>query len=228
MKNFWAIFIWGVVIFGVGTFLDKVRTMLISGESPAVMSVFRFAAGFALVVIVVLVQRWLQKWMKDGMAPTAWWCAGALAWGLQAGYGRWVERRRPVDIQTHDTIFVVDYYHVGLGVAVLLLAIAAMYYSYSVVTRRTLRTVLGHIHFWLTFSALYVVLWLPSYYTYTGMEKQLTYLEFQEVNWAYRCMAILLAAAQLLFVFNMVYSLLRKRRRSRRRRSRSGSRGTNI
>jgi cytochrome c oxidase subunit I len=225
MKNVWAILIWGIIVFAVGTFLDKVRSMLMSGGNPMVINIFRFAAGFVLVVIVVLVRRGLRKWMKgEGLGPAGWFTAGAVAWVMQAVYVRFVAPRRTVDIQIHDTLFVLGYWHLAVGVAVLFLAISALYYSYPVVTRRTLKSSFGYVHFWVSFAALFVVFWLENFFYSTLAGIWVNPQFVQESDWAYRSMAILLLVAQGLFVFNMVYSLFRKRRRGRPGKSRATGR----
>ena len=223
MKNVWAILIWGVMIFAVGAFLDRVRTMLMTGVSPLVMYGFRFVVGFALVVVVVLVRRALRKWMTDDqLGPGGWFGAGAIAWALQGVYVWATEPRRTLALHLQDTSFVLSYLYVAVEVSAVFWAIAALYYSYKVVMRRSMSPVLGKIHFWVTHAALYVVLWL-EYYTYpikTNPEFQ-DWVTNREVSLGYELMASALLGAQVLFVFNMIYSLLRKRKRGRPK----GSRG---
>jgi hypothetical protein len=55
MKKLWAILIWGVLVFGIGTYLDKVREMLMMGGDPVVTYILRFGIGLVLAVLAVLI-----------------------------------------------------------------------------------------------------------------------------------------------------------------------------
>jgi cytochrome c oxidase subunit I len=221
MKKVWAILIWGVLIFAIGTYLDMVRGMLMGGSDPMITAVFRFAVAFVVVMVVVLVGRWLRRWTGKRLRPGEWFVAGAVAWMLQGAYARWVEPLRTLDMVVHDTYFVMTYVFAVVGVAVIFGVIGAVYLSYPLVTGRTLNAVLGYLHFWATLAALYVVLWMESFDN--GLNLPKGYLEYrnfqtnQAVGWAYEGMAILLVGVQVVFVGNLVASLFRRRRRMRRR-----------
>jgi cytochrome c oxidase subunit 1 len=215
MKKILVILIWGVLVFAIGTYLDKVRAMLMLGWDATMTAVFRFAMGLVLVVLVVLVGRWLRRWSGKGMGPGEWFVAGAVAWGLQGGFARWVEPRRMLDLVVHDTYFVMTYVFVVVGMAVVFAVMGVIYLTYPLVTGRALNAVLGYLHFWATLSALYVVLWMEIYDN--GLNLPRGYLEYQSfqtnqvVGWAYEGMAMLLVAVQVVFVGNLVGSLVRRR-----------------
>ncbi|HUB62731.1 MAG TPA: hypothetical protein VL978_18580, partial [Puia sp.] len=61
MKKSSAILIWGVLVFAIGTYLDKVREMLMMGGDPVVTYILRFGVALVLVVLVVLVGGWLKR-----------------------------------------------------------------------------------------------------------------------------------------------------------------------
>jgi cytochrome c oxidase subunit 1 len=217
MKNVSAILIWGVMVFAVGAFLDRARTMLMTDVGPLVTYGFRFVVGFVLVVVIVLVRRLLRKWMADEqLGPGGWFGAGAIAWALQGVYVWLTEPRRTLDLHVHDRYFVISYLYVAVEVSAVFWAFAALYYSYKVVTRRSMSPVLGKVHFWVTHAALYVVLWLEYYkYPVKTNPEFLDWVTNREVSLGYELMASALLGAQVLFVFNMIYSLLRKRKRGR-------------
>jgi cytochrome c oxidase subunit 1 len=217
MKKVLAILIWGVLIFAIGTYLDKVRAMMMLGWDATLTAYFRFAVGLVLVVLVVLAGRWLRRWMQGKrLEPGAWFVAGTVAWGLQAAYARWIEPRQLLDLVIHDTYFVMTYVFAAVGMAVVFGVIGVVYLSYPLVTGRPLNAVLGYLHFWATLAALYVVLWMESYDN--GLNLPRGYLEYrsfqtnQAVGWAYEGMAILLVAVQAVFVGNLLWSLFWRRK----------------
>jgi len=217
MKKVWAIFIWGVLVFAIGTYLDMVRGMLMTGSDPMIAAVFRFAVGLGLVVVVVLVGRWLGGARLD---PGGWFVAGAVAWVIHGVYMWRMEPGRTLDIVVHDTFFVIFYLHAAIGVAVVFGLIGVIYLTYPIVTGRALNRVMGYLHFWVSIGALYVVLWMESYKYVSVTEGALgfgmwglqNWQTTRVVGWAYTGLAIMLVAVQMVFVGNLVGSLFWRRR----------------
>jgi len=146
--------------------------------------------------------------------------AGAAAWLIQAGYVWWMEPKRTLDLLVHDTIFVIYYPHAAIGVAVIFGVIGAVYLSFPLVTGRSMKVVLGRLHFWVSLAALYVVLWMESYkYVSTDGTWGFEFRSFrvwqtsQVVGWAYTGLTILFVAVQVLFAGNLVGSLFSRGRR---------------
>src|ERR1700761_1185563 len=129
MKKLWAILIWGLLVFGIGTYLDKVREMLMAGGDPVVTYIIRFGVGLVLAIAVVLMGRWMKRWLGwNALGPGGWFLIGAVAWGIQGGYDWWMDPRGIVDIAVHDTYFVILRLHAYSAVVVLYLLTGAIYY----------------------------------------------------------------------------------------------------
>jgi hypothetical protein len=213
MKKLLAILIWGVLVFGIGTYLDKVREMLMMGGDPFVTYVMRFGVGLALAVLAVLIGGWLKRRLgRNGLGPGDWFMIGAVAWSIHGGYGWWAEPRGVVDIAIHDNYFVV--YRVQLICAIVLLYVltGAIYFL-----GRGMNRTLGYVHFAVTHAALYLLLWMKNFNPAYQVKGYLEYHEFQNdkmVGGAYLVMAGLLLAAQLLFVVNLFLMLFGRGRRS--------------
>jgi heme/copper-type cytochrome/quinol oxidase subunit 1 len=203
MKKVWAILIWGVLVFAIGTYLDKVRELLMVGGDQNLTYVLRFGIGFVLVVVVALVGRWLKRWLgRNGLGPGDWFMIGAVAWVIEGGYGWVIDPRATLDIQVHDTMFIIGRLHAIGGAAILYGVIGAIYYL-----GRGMNSVLGFIHFFVTHSTLYVLFWMKNFDPAYSVKGYLDYREFQNykiVSGGYEVMAIMLVAAQLLFVVNLV------------------------
>lgn len=208
MKRLWAILIWGVLIFAIGTYLDRVREMLMLGIDPTVIYIVRFGVGLVLAVLVVLVGRWLRRWLGGhGLGPGDWFMIGAVAWVIQGGYGWWMDSGRTVDIEIHDTIFVLARWQMIGGLLVLYVVMGLIYYL-----SRGMNRVLGFVHFFVTHAALYLLLWMRDFYPAYEVKGYLEYhewIDYNVISGAYLGMAMLLVAAQLLFVGNLVVRGLR-------------------
>jgi hypothetical protein len=212
MKKFWAILIWGVLVFGIGTYLDKVREMLMMGGDPMVTYIVRFGVGLVLVILAVLVGRWLKRWLgRNGLGPGDWFMIGAVAWAIDGGYGWWMDPRGTLDIQIHDTMYVIWRPDI-IGAVVGLFVVVGLIYYFG----RGLNRVLGFIHFFVTFAALFVVLWIRFFNPAYQVRGYLAWQEFQRyemVSQAYWAMALVLVAAQVIFVVNLFLMLFGRGRR---------------
>jgi cytochrome c oxidase subunit 1 len=212
MKKLWAILIWGVLVFGIGTYLDKVREMLMMGGDPFMTYVMRFGVGLVLAILVVLIGGWLKRWLgRNGPGPGDWFMIGAVAWGMQGGYGWWLEPRGTLDIQIHDTMFVIWRIQV-IGAVVTLFVLVGLIYLFG----KGMNRVLGYIHFFVTFAALFLLLWMRYFNPAYQVTRYLEWREFQRyemVGEGYEVMALVLVAAQVLFVVNLFLMLFGRGRR---------------
>ena len=121
-----------------------------------------------------------------------------------------------LDIQLHDTYFVIAQVHVILFFALLFLTFAAAYFVFPKITGRTMNAVMGYIHFALTLIAVYFLCWPYHHAGLAGMPRR--YVEYS--NWVsldgfsgtnhFTAQAmILLVFGQVVFVANLVWSLVK-------------------
>lgn len=102
-----------------------------------------------------------------------------------------------VDIQLHNTYFIVAYVHLFYTVALILGFFAIIYFLYSKFFRRRLNRTMGNIHFWATVLTLPIICFLVINY----------WIFRDKMNWDVSIMiTAFVAFFQLLFVFNLIYS----------------------
>jgi cytochrome c oxidase subunit 1 len=124
-----------------------------------------------------------------------------------------------VDVPLSDTMFVVAHFHMVMGVAPILVIFGAIYHWYPKVTGRMLDETLGHIHFWTTFIGTYAIFFPMHYLGLVGVPRR--YYEMGEtafvppsadtLNVFITAAALIVGAAQIVFLFNLVSSLFRGR-----------------
>jgi heme/copper-type cytochrome/quinol oxidase subunit 1 len=135
---------------------------------------------------------------------------GSLVWLLMFFYALVWMRRATLDIQVHDTMFVIAGPHVFAGFALLFGLAGCVYYWFPKLTGRKLLVIPGRIHFWVSFWGF--LLFLLRAYTpilsrrYDDHANWISFNSYYEMGdelvWV--CFAML--AAQALFIFNLVYS----------------------
>jgi cytochrome c oxidase subunit 1 len=124
------------------------------------------------------------------------------------------------DIQLHDTYYVIGHFHYVVAPGTLFALFAGIYYWFPKVTGRRLNDALGRIHFWLSLVAMNMVFFPMFLQGLAGMNRRLydggrsyTFLQGFEGMFVHQAMgAILLGAAQLFFIGNLVWTLVKGRR----------------
>ena len=121
-----------------------------------------------------------------------------------------------LDIPLHDTYFVVGHFHLIMGVAAIFGIFAATYYWFPKMFGRMMNEGMGKIHFWITFIGTYAIFMPMHYLGMAGHPRrysQLTELAYLHplipVQKFMTYAAFITIGAQLIFVFNLFWSMLK-------------------
>lgn len=121
-----------------------------------------------------------------------------------------------LDINVHDTYFVVGHFHIVMGMSAILGMLAGVYHWFPKMFGRMLNTKLGYVHFWLTFVCAYGVFFPMHYLGLAGAPRR--YYQWSEfamfdgvidLNVIITVFAIIGSISQLFFLYNFVYSIFR-------------------
>jgi cytochrome c oxidase subunit 1 len=119
-----------------------------------------------------------------------------------------------IDIQLHDTYFVVAHFHIVMGVAAFFGMFAGIYHWYPKMYTRFMDETLGKIHFWLTMVGAYLVFWPMHYIGMAGVPRRYysfdtfdAFRHFDTLNKFITIAAIIVFVGQLIFVVNFFYSI---------------------
>lgn len=119
-----------------------------------------------------------------------------------------------IDIQMHDTYFVVAHFHIVMGVAAFFGMFAGIYHWYPKMYTRFMNETIGKIHFWFTLVGAYAIFWPMHYLGMAGVPRRYysfenfdAFAHFDDMNKFITIAAIIVFAAQVLFVINFFYSI---------------------
>ena len=121
-----------------------------------------------------------------------------------------------LDINVHDTMFVVAHFHLVMGISALYGLFAGVYHWFPKMWGRMMNKKLGYIHFWVTFTCAYGVFFPQHIQGLAGLPRRYySYSEFPMFEGVADIASIVTAFAivggliQFLFLFNLIYSMFR-------------------
>jgi cytochrome c oxidase subunit I len=121
-----------------------------------------------------------------------------------------------LDIQLHDTYFVVGHFHLIMGVAAIFGMFAATYYWFPKMFGRMMNETWGRVHFFITLLGTYAIFMPMHYLGMAGGTRR--YSQYTEVAYLTKLMpihqfmtyaAIITIAAQFIFVINLFWSMFK-------------------
>jgi cytochrome c oxidase subunit 1 len=121
-----------------------------------------------------------------------------------------------LDINVHDTYFVVAHFHIVMGMSAIFGMFAGIYHWFPKMYGRMMNTKLGYAHFWITFVCAFGVFFPMHFIGLAGAPRRYySYSEFPmfdgviDLNVLVTVFAIIGALAQILFTYNFFYSIWR-------------------
>jgi cytochrome c oxidase subunit 1 len=119
-----------------------------------------------------------------------------------------------LDLYLHDTYFVVAHFHLIMGVAAIFGIFSATYFWFPKMFGRMLNETIGKIHFWFTFIGVYCIFMPMHFLGLAGHPRRYADLSgvnflapLHSVHYFITIAAMVTITAQLLFLFNLFYSI---------------------
>jgi len=210
--------VYAIMAIGGLSFLVWGHHMFVSGMSPFLGSLFVVTTLAIAIPSAVKAFNWLFTIARAKIRFTSasLFALGVVSLFVTGGLTGIFLGTNSVDIQLHDTYFVVGHFHFIMAGAGLFGAFAAVYYWYPKMFGRLLNERLGKIHFWITFLAYYAVFFPMHYLGVSGMMRRIydpnayEYLQpLQPVNLFITLAAFVLFLGQILFMYNYFASMKR-------------------
>ena len=203
------------------SFVVWAHHMFITGMSPFLGTIFMFLTLIIAVPSAVKVFNYLTTLWKGNIifTPAMLFSIGLVSFFISGGITGIYLGNTAIDIQLHDTYFIVAHFHIVMGSASFFGMVAGIYHWFPKMFGRMMDAKLGYIHFWVSFVGVYMVFFpmhyigmagFPRrYYSFTNFD---AFSGFTDMNMMISTAAIITFGAQLLFVFNFFYSIFKGRK----------------
>jgi len=192
--------------------------MFITGMNPFLGSVFMILTLIIAVPSAVKAFNYLTTLWKGNLrfTPAMLFSIGLVSFFISGGLTGIYLGNAALDIQLHDSYFVVAHFHLVMGSAAIFGMLAGIYHWFPKMYGRMMNNTLGYFHFWITFITAYLVFFPMHFMGLAGVPRryyQFTLLEdfnvWMDVNKLITVSAIVGGAAQLLFIYNFFYSIFK-------------------
>jgi cytochrome c oxidase subunit I len=190
--------------------------MFVSGLNPFLGSVFVLMTLLIAVPSAIKVFNWLTTLWRANIrfTPGMLFCIGFVSFFISGGLTGIYLGNSALDIQLHDTYFVVAHFHLVMGVSAMFGMFAGIYHWFPKMFGRFMNPVLGYIHFWITLFSGYLIFWPMYYEGLAGMPRRyfdfsswVSFNQFEGLNMFISAIAIVSFCAQLVFLVNFVHSI---------------------
>jgi cytochrome c oxidase subunit I len=198
------------------SFIVWAHHMFMSGVNPFISNFFVLFTLIIAVPSAVKVFNWIATLYGGNLrlnTPMLF-AIGFVSMFISGGLTGIFLGNSTIDIQLHDTYFVVAHFHIVMGVAAFFGMFAGVYHWYPKMFGRFMNESLGKIHFWVTMVGAYAIFW-PMHYTgiagvprrYFSFDTFEAFNLFNDLNAFITVAAIFVFAVQILFVVNFFYSI---------------------
>ncbi|HRG59297.1 MAG TPA: cbb3-type cytochrome c oxidase subunit I [Bacteroidia bacterium] len=207
-----------ILAIGFLSFIVWGHHMFITGMNPFLGSVFVFTTLLIAIPSAVKAFNYITTLWKGNLkySPAMLFAVGLVSTFVTGGVTGIILADSALDINVHDTYFVVAHFHIVMGASAIFGMFCGVYHWYPRMFGRMLNNKLGYAHFWITFIAMYGVFFPMHFIGLTGVPRRYysneafaLFENLQSINVLITVFAIIGALAQGLFLFNFFYSMYR-------------------
>jgi len=198
--------------------------MFVTGMNPFLGSVFTFTTLLVAIPSAVKTFNYLTTLWKGNIVytPAMMFAIGLVSTFITGGLTGIILGDSALDINVHDTYFVVAHFHIVMGASAIFGMFAGVYHWFPKMYGRMMNKKLGYLHFWLTIISVYGVFFPMHFIGLAGVPRRYYTNEafplfdgLQDINVSISMFAFLGGIAQCVFFFNFFYSIYRGDRASK-------------
>lgn len=208
--------VYSMMAIGFLSFIVWAHHMFMSGVNPFIANFFVIFTLIIAVPSAVKVFNWITTLYGGNIRFNAasMYAIGFVSMFISGGLTGIFLGNSAIDIQMHDTYFVVAHFHIVMGVAAFFGMFAGVYHWFPKMYGRFMNETLGKIHFWGTLIGAYAVFGPMHYLGIAGVARRYyrfdvfqTFSHFDGINQFITIAAIITFVFQIIFVVNFFYSI---------------------
>ncbi len=192
--------------------------MFVTGMNPFLGSVFTFTTLLIAIPSAVKAFNYITTLWKGNIqyTPAMLFSIGLVSTFVTGGLTGVILGDSALDINVHDTYFVVAHFHIVMGLSAIFGMFAGVYHWFPKMYGRMMNKSMGYAHFWLTFITAYGVFFPMHFLGMAGLPRRYysntafpMFDNLADINVLITYFAIVGGIAQLIFIFNFFYSIWR-------------------
>lgn len=192
--------------------------MYMTGMNPFLGSVFVFTTLLIAIPSAVKAFNYITTLWKGNLqyTPAMLFSVGLVSSFITGGVTGIILADSTLDINVHDTYFVVAHFHIVMGLSAIFGMFAGVYHWFPKMFLRMMNKKLGYLHFWITFISAYGVFFPQHFLGLAGVPRRYytnsnfpMFDDLVDINVIVTVFAIIAALGQVVFLFNFFYSIFR-------------------
>ena len=191
--------------------------MFISGMNPFLGSVFTFTTLLIAIPSGVKAFNYITTLWKGNlqMNPGMLFSIGLVSTFITGGLTGIILGDSTLDINVHDTYFVVAHFHLVMGISALYGLFAGVYHWFpKMFEGKLMNKNLGYVHFWVTAIGSYAIFFPMHFIGMAGLPRRYYsntafpyFDDLADVNMMITVAALVTGAVQLVFLYNFIHSI---------------------
>ncbi len=212
-----------ILAIGFLSFIVWAHHMFVTGMNPFLGSVFVFTTLLIAIPSAVKVFNYLTTLWRGSIVftPAMLFAVGLVSTFITGGVTGIILADAALDITVHDTYFVVAHFHVVMGLSAVFGMFAGVYHWFPKMYGKMMNTRLGYAHFWITLIGAYGVFFPMHFVGIAGAPRRYydysvfgefdadAFAQIMDLNVIITIFAMIAALGQILFLFNLFYSIFR-------------------
>ncbi len=195
--------------------------MFVTGMNPFLGSVFTFTTLLIAIPSAVKAFNYITTLWRGNLQlnPAMLFSIGMVSTFITGGLTGLILGDSALDINVHDTMFVVAHFHLVMGISALFGMFAGVYHWFPKMYGKMMNKDMGYLHFWLTAISAYGV-FFPMHFTgLAGLPRRYysntafpMFDDLLHINKVMTVFALIGGAAQLIFLANFFFSIAKGRK----------------
>ncbi len=207
-----------LIAIGFLSFIVWGHHMFMTGMDPFLGSVFTFTTLLIAIPSAIKVFNYLATLWKGNLqfTPAMLFAIAMVSTFITGGLTGLILGDSALDINVHDTYFVVGHFHIVMGLSAIYGMFAGVYHWFPKMYGRMMNKNFGYIHFWSTFICAYGVFFPMHFLGLAGLPRRYytnsafpMFDGLTDVNGVITFFALAGAITQVIFLFNFFYSIFK-------------------